>query len=141
MFVEDDFALCGQWGWENFMKVMARLNEGRKLNGAFIGTGGSGLVFHRSLLPALEHMLSVITALDSEHATHSPMPADVLLQQCLSGELLFCPNDGYVISSRMLMGHRGGKLSTGNRIYDDGKWACGWRHPQHGNKGAEVVVS
>jgi hypothetical protein len=78
--------------------------------------------------------------MDDGKLDRSPMPADVLLQQCLSGEIHFCPADGYVISSRMLMGHRGGQISTGNRIYEDGKWECGWRHPQHGNKGAEVVV-
>lgn len=41
MFVEDDFVLCGEVGWEGFMRVMERLNsDGKKLNGAFIGTGG-----------------------------------------------------------------------------------------------------
>jgi hypothetical protein len=43
MFVEDDFVLCGSWGWENFMRIMARLNDeslGKRPNGAFIGTGG-----------------------------------------------------------------------------------------------------
>lgn len=79
-------------------------------------------------------------SLDYHVATHVHMPPDVLLQRCLSGEIPFCLNNGWVISSRMLMGHRGGALSTGNRTYEDGKWACGWRHPQHGQKGADVVV-
>lgn len=82
----------------------------------------------------------MVASMDTPETESSVMPADVLMQQCLSGELYFCPKDGYVISSRMLMGHRGGQISTGNRLYEDGKWACGWRHPQHGNRGAEVVV-
>lgn len=42
MFVEDDFALCGQWGWENLLRVLLRLGDPTQtaLNGAFIGTGG-----------------------------------------------------------------------------------------------------
>lgn len=73
-------------------------------------------------------------------AAHNTMPPDVLLQACLSGALPFCPDAGWAISSRMLMGHRGWDLSTGGRVYEQGKWACGWRHPQHGMKGVEVVA-
>lgn len=43
MFVEDDFVLCGEWGWEGLMRVLERLEEseeGRMMNGAFVGTGG-----------------------------------------------------------------------------------------------------
>lgn len=42
MFVEDDFQLCGQWGWANLMRVLARLQDPleSRLNGAFVGTGG-----------------------------------------------------------------------------------------------------
>lgn len=38
----------------------------------------------------------------------------------------------HLITSRLLMGHIGGALSTGGRKYSEGKWACGWRHPDHG---------
>lgn len=81
----------------------------------------------------------MMALLDTKTEKHLYIPPDVLMQQCLSGEILLCPNSGWVISSRMLMGHKGGVISTGNRVYEDGKWACGWRHPQHGKKGAEVV--
>ncbi|KAI0089365.1 hypothetical protein BDY19DRAFT_140628 [Irpex rosettiformis] len=44
MFVEDDFVLCGEWGWESLMRIMERLSEvdgdRKRLNGGFIGTGG-----------------------------------------------------------------------------------------------------
>ena len=41
MFVEDDFVLCGEWGWEGLMRVLERLDEGGQgMNGAFVGTGG-----------------------------------------------------------------------------------------------------
>lgn len=43
-------------------------------------------------------------------------------------------------SSRLLMGHTGNALSTGDRRYEEGKWACGWRQPMVGNRGVAVVV-
>lgn len=44
MFVEDDFVLCEQWGWEGLMRVMERLSQRNSSNGAFIGTGGRYVV-------------------------------------------------------------------------------------------------
>ncbi|PSR83463.1 hypothetical protein PHLCEN_2v5735 [Hermanssonia centrifuga] len=179
MFVEDDFVLCGSWGLEGLLSVMAELEQERqgsgKVNGAFIGTGGSGLIFHRSLLPVLKEMLLLIAHLTLSAAEpssaripsppelyHPSIPPDVLSQACLTGSLSVCPSassssspltlldalnpwyptkeSGWVISSRLLMGHRGGAVSTGNRIYESGKWECGWRHPMHGWRGADVVV-
>ncbi len=86
----------------------------------------------------MEGILSMQASMNSSEST--VMPPDLLMQQCLSGELRLCPDDGYVISSRMVMGHRGGRISTGDRSYEEGKWECGWRHPHHGSKGADVVV-
>lgn len=86
----------------------------------------------------MESVLSMQASMNSSEST--VIPPDVLMQQCLTGELQFCPEDGYVISSRMLMGHRGGHISTGDRSYEEGKWECGWRHPHHGRKGADVIV-
>ena len=56
MFVEDDFVLCGEWGWEGLMRVLERLNLHEKLNGGFIGTGGRYVCTKVSSLEA--HILS-----------------------------------------------------------------------------------
>lgn len=50
LLVEDDFALCGVWGWDGIVRVMRRLEEGRvhaddgeerlERLGGFVGTGG-----------------------------------------------------------------------------------------------------
>jgi hypothetical protein len=46
LLVEDDFALCGQWGWEGVVGVMRELEGGRRNKevldrlGGFVGTGG-----------------------------------------------------------------------------------------------------
>ncbi|KAF7796090.1 hypothetical protein EIP86_007261 [Pleurotus ostreatoroseus] len=168
MFVEDDFALCGAWGWDNLGRVVSRLEgfdeEKERMNGAFVGTGGSGLIFHRILLPPLRSLLLHTSTLSP---LTSPPPPDVLLQTCLAAGPSSCtppspspalssfsslanppavnPNPWlpaaptWVISSRLLMGHRGWDLSTGGRTYERGKWACGWRQPMHGVRGVEVV--
>lgn len=46
----------------------------------------------------------------------------------------------YLVSARMLMEHRGHALSTGDRTYHEGQWACGWRQPMLGNRGVSVLV-
>ena len=51
LLVEDDFALCGSWGWEAIVRVMTELEVGRvdsgeggegplEWLGGFVGTGG-----------------------------------------------------------------------------------------------------
>jgi hypothetical protein len=51
LLVEDDFALCGKWGWEGIVRVMRELEKGRRVGvdgaadrldrlGGFVGTGG-----------------------------------------------------------------------------------------------------
>jgi hypothetical protein len=39
------------------------------------------------------------------------------------------------------MEHIGGQASTAlGRMYEKGKWVCGWRHPFHGREEVDVVV-
>jgi hypothetical protein len=46
-----------------------------------------------------------------------------------------------LITSRLVMDHIGGAASTAlGRVYDEGKWRCGWRHPFHGREEVDVVV-
>ncbi|EKM49077.1 uncharacterized protein PHACADRAFT_202040 [Phanerochaete carnosa HHB-10118-sp] len=211
MVVEDDFAVCGAWGMEGIVRVLLELGSslidsadadvlhrsgivddswkaGEKRHaqwrGAFVGTGGSGLILHHTLLPTVIRLLELVAGL-SESGTPLPRtPPDVLVQQCLSGEIALCtavanptispkyshsqkeeferspyptllpiaPTLGlpplvtpfappaFLISSRLLMSHTGHALSTGNRFYLEGQWACGWRQPMLGNRGVSVVV-
>lgn len=53
MVVEDDFALCGRWGWEGIINVMRELEAGRKVVngtqtlarwGGFVATGGRQVI-------------------------------------------------------------------------------------------------
>ena len=48
MLVEDDFPICGEWGWQGVLRVMQELERGHnapspettKIWGGFVGTGG-----------------------------------------------------------------------------------------------------
>ena len=57
MVVEDDFALCGKWGWGGIVNVMKELEAGRSVVdgketlarwGGFVGTGGRQVLFSAS---------------------------------------------------------------------------------------------
>lgn len=144
MLVEDDFPVCGEWGWRGILGVMNELQRAGKFGG-FVGTGGSGLIIHHSLLPILTYIMRV-------HALqHSPLPpsvqrrpADIIIQDCLWGTDLLCPYNSkepsLVISSRLVMDHIGGSASTiKGRVYPADRWRCGWRHPFHGFERVDVV--
>ncbi|KAG2124844.1 uncharacterized protein EDB93DRAFT_491446 [Suillus bovinus] len=144
MLVEDDFPVCGEWGWQGILNVMNELQRGGKYGG-FVGTGGSGLIIHRSLLPILTYIMRI-------HALqHSPIPpsvqyrpADIIIQDCLWGRDLLCPHNSkepvLVITSRLVMDHIGGSASTmRGRVYPADRWKCGWRHPFHGLTQVDVV--
>ncbi|KAJ8586408.1 hypothetical protein M405DRAFT_853342 [Rhizopogon salebrosus TDB-379] len=144
MLVEDDFPLCGDWGWGGILGVMNELQRDRKYGG-FVGTGGSGLIIHRSLLPILTHTLR-IHALQLSPIPSSVFhrPADIIIQDCLFGADVLCPHNidepTLVITSRLVMDHIGGGASTARgRVYSAEKWRCGWRHPFHGLMEVDVV--
>ncbi|KAF9453546.1 hypothetical protein P691DRAFT_658366 [Macrolepiota fuliginosa MF-IS2] len=153
MLVEDDFPLCGDEAGRNALRtVMKLLEEGREgrsaiptRRGAFIGTGGSGLVFHRSLLPILIHILRTHADISSKIPPNIPTrPADVVLQDCLLGHDPLCPPEhpgGLIITSRLVMDHIGGMFSTNTqKAANSDKWRCGWRHAFHGMNEVDVVV-
>ncbi|KAF9005944.1 hypothetical protein BDQ17DRAFT_1389556 [Cyathus striatus] len=154
MLVEDDFPLCagGEKAWSDIARVMGILENGRKAGqeiperrGAFVGTGGSGLIIHKSLLPAMIHVLLTHALVKSPIPPHvSPRPPDVVMQDCLLGNDPICPpkRDGMlVITSRLVMDHIGGMMSTNPlKAKNRDKWRCGWRHPFHGRREVEVVA-
>ncbi|KAI6013341.1 hypothetical protein BKA83DRAFT_4360944 [Pisolithus microcarpus] len=158
MLVEDDFPLCGEWGWRGIVGVMRMLEDNRAPSasmgrwGGFVGTGGSGLIIHRSVLPILTHVLRIHASLNSPLPHGIPRrPPDVIIQDCLLGTDPLCPayntfmsnsnggSSSLVITSRLVMDHIGSDKSTAaGRAYSPEKWRCGWRHPFHGLQ--EVVV-
>ncbi|KAI6035699.1 hypothetical protein EDC04DRAFT_2897723 [Pisolithus marmoratus] len=156
MLVEDDFPLCGEWGWRGIVGVMRILEDNRTPSapmgrwGGFVGTGGSGLIIHRSVLPILTHILRIHASLNSPLPPGIPYrPPDIIIQDCLLGVDPLFPayntptsnsNGGsLVITSRLVMDHIGSDKSTAvGRVYSSEKWRCGWRHPFHGRQ--EVVV-
>ncbi|KAJ7103010.1 hypothetical protein B0H15DRAFT_767427 [Mycena belliarum] len=163
MLVEDDFPLCGgAHGRESLARVMQALERGRtaaylERRGAFVGTGGSGLIFHRSLLPIVATLLRLHA--DVQSALPEGVfrrPADLIMQDCLLGVDPLCPRRAEVmqlhgnataaggnllITSRMILDHIGADASTAlGRRYGQDQWRCGWRHPFHGRDEVEVVV-
>ncbi|KIJ64275.1 hypothetical protein HYDPIDRAFT_175633 [Hydnomerulius pinastri MD-312] len=151
MLVEDDFPLCGAWGWAGVLGVMTELERGRtgmasvKRWGGFVGTGGSGLIIHHTLLPILTHTLRLHASMHSSLPPSLPRrPTDIIIQDCLLGADPLCPGASsgasMVITSRLVMDHIGGDASTAKgRKYDLDKWRCGWRHPFHGRPEVTVV--
>lgn len=154
MLVEDDFPICGgERGWDAVKKVMQILENTRSpgtkaLNrqGGFVGTGGSGLIIHRTTLPVLILLMHTHAEIASKlPPTAARRPADVVMQDCLLGADPLCPQrpegGGLVITSRMVMDHIGGMVTTNpTKALNDDKWRCGWRHPFHGRHQVEVVV-
>ncbi|KAF8126396.1 hypothetical protein EV363DRAFT_1585307 [Boletus edulis] len=166
MLVEDDFPICGEWGWKGVLRVMQALERGHntpspettKIWGGFVGTGGSGLILHHTLLPILANTLRLHALANSPFPPFmARRPADIVIQDCLLGADPLCPtapsskdmSEGIwlarrqptmVITSRLIMDHIGATASTGKgRLYDANKWRCGWRHPFHGRPEITVV--
>ncbi|KAJ7040029.1 hypothetical protein C8F04DRAFT_1084493 [Mycena alexandri] len=166
MLLEDDFPLCGVRGRLDLARVMQKLERGRRLDylerrGAFVGTGGSGLIFHRSLLPIVSTILKLHASTDSAlPADVIRRPADLIMQDCLLGIDPLCPRraevmnmhaaphsapvapgGNLVITSRLIIDHIGADASTTpGRQYGQDQWRCGWRHPFHGRDEVVVVV-
>ena len=117
MLVEDDFPICGEWGWQGLLRVMQELERGHntpspettKIWGGFVGTGGrcvffflgvttgcsrldSGLIIHRTLLPILTNTLRLHALTKSPFpAFMARRPADIVIQDCLLGVDPLCP--------------------------------------------------
>ncbi|KAJ7673667.1 hypothetical protein DFH06DRAFT_1266697 [Mycena polygramma] len=165
MLLEDDFPLCGLRARDALARVMQELERGRtpdylERRGAFVGTGGSGLIFHRTLLP----IISTVLKLHANTESALPVdvirrPADLIMQDCLLGIDPLCPRraevmgmhadptsatasagGNLVITSRLIIDHIGAVASTHGREYGQDQWRCGWRHPFHGRDEVDVVL-
>ncbi|KAF9235894.1 hypothetical protein BU15DRAFT_89379 [Melanogaster broomeanus] len=145
MLVEDDFPLCGAWGWEGLLGVMNELERGRNASsgvprklGGFVGLWPHNPPY---ALPILTNTLRLYAS------TKSPLPSsllrrptDIIIQDCLLGADPLYRTPSMVITSRLIMDHIGGNASTATgRKYDLDKWRCGWRHPFHGRPEVFVV--
>lgn len=146
MVVEDDFPVCGEWGWKGIEAVLARLELDRRAAAerqsasdaehepaalgaplaGWVGAGGSGLILHRSILPVAEQLLRLYVVSDGKTLPNI-VPADLVLQQCMSGEISLCGKEGIAISSRMLMGHTGAGNSAMGHDTPADRWLCRWR--------------
>ncbi|KAK7451750.1 hypothetical protein VKT23_012429 [Stygiomarasmius scandens] len=80
------------WILEGGRRAAIEENDGNKMVGTrtgFIGTGGSGLIFHHTLLPVLEHLLLLHARKPSSSNPVPPdfvkRPPDVVVQDCLLG--------------------------------------------------------
>ncbi|KAF9022270.1 hypothetical protein BDZ89DRAFT_1070797 [Hymenopellis radicata] len=149
MLIEDDFPLC-PGGWGAIELVMAGMRPGQA---GFVGTGGSGLIMHRSQL----NILSDLLRLNAQNPVEWRKPPDVVMQECLLGVSGLCrgmlnvdglgrgmgggDDGGMIITSRLVLDHIGGMASTTlGKPGNTDKWRCGWRHAFHGKRGVEVVV-
>lgn len=67
MLVEDDFPICGEWGWQGVLRVMHELQQGHntpspettKIWGGFVGTGGRCVFLSSALLLGIAHASTV----------------------------------------------------------------------------------
>ncbi|KAJ7159005.1 hypothetical protein C8R43DRAFT_994701 [Mycena crocata] len=104
MLLEDDFPLCdygGSRGIDSLARVMQALEVGRhrdpdaewlERRGAFVGTGGSGLIFHHTLLPIASMLLKLHASTQSALPPDvRRRPADLVMQDCLLGVDPLCP--------------------------------------------------
>jgi len=66
MLVEDDFPICGEWGWQGVLRVMEALERGHnnpspettKVWGGFVGTGGRCVFISSSCHQGLRRWIS-----------------------------------------------------------------------------------
>jgi hypothetical protein len=145
MIVEDDFPLC-EGEWNQFEKTLTAAAFGSKdarngyhrpaqpACGAFVGTGGSGLIIQQRWIPTVVDLL--------RDGSTNPTPADIVIQDCLLGKTAGCHvcKDSLVISPHLIMRHAGYDSSTfEDRSYLPNAFQCHHRHPFEGDP--SVVVS
>ncbi|KAF9098471.1 hypothetical protein BGX29_007600 [Mortierella sp. GBA35] len=130
--MEDDFRFC-TGGWQQMLNTIYEANKQVKDHcGLFITTGGSGLIFKRSVAMtasfALEQDELIMQRGDMAN------PPDVALQNCMLGKHDYCSScaGNMVVSKTLLQGHLGYNASTSGGRYTPHSWQCGWRHPFNG---------
>lgn len=125
--IEDDFPLCPN-ALDKIQKGISKAHHA-KACGYFFGTGGAGLVIRRDLIGLISKELLIAT-----------VPADIFIQECLSGRVEPCKDKcasngdiGLYVSSRLLLRHIGHDSSTVNAKYNSNEFQCGWRQPLNGD--------
>ncbi|KAF9085595.1 hypothetical protein BGX27_003412, partial [Mortierella sp. AM989] len=127
--MEDDFPFC-QDGWQEMLNIIYTANQKVPEHcGVFVGTGGSGLIFKRSV--ALTASFILEGDLQSVAQGLNAPPPDISLQNCLLGDHEYCSScAGTMVTSRtLLQKHLGYNSSTSGGGYDKNQFQCGWRHP------------
>ncbi|ORZ16795.1 hypothetical protein BCR41DRAFT_353189 [Lobosporangium transversale] len=130
--MEDDFPFCKN-GWQEMLNILYEANRQVPDHcGAFIATGGSGLIFKRSVALAATFILEN-DVLEHERGGIAS-PPDVTLQNCMLGKHDYCSSCAgtIVISKALLQGHLGYNSSTSGEGYHKSQFQCGWRHPFNG---------
>ncbi|KAG0004478.1 hypothetical protein BGZ65_000286, partial [Modicella reniformis] len=127
--MEDDFPFCAG-GWQEMLNTIYEANRQVPDHcGAFITTGGSGLIFKRSVA------LTATFILENDVRVHErgglATPPDVSLQNCMLGKHDYCSSCAgtMVVSKTLLQGHLGYNTSTSGDGYHHSQFQCGWRHP------------
>ncbi|KAF8953694.1 hypothetical protein BGZ52_005394 [Haplosporangium bisporale] len=130
--MEDDFPFC-EGGWQEMLNTIYAAHETVPDHcGVFVGTGGSGLIFKRSVALTASFLLEQDALM---YKPGKPTPPDVSLQNCLLGEHEYCSScAGTLVTSRtLLQRHLGHNTSSSSEFgYDPNDFQCGWRHPFNG---------
>ncbi|KAH7054159.1 hypothetical protein BKA57DRAFT_390215 [Linnemannia elongata] len=130
--MEDDFPFCED-GWQEMLNTIYRAHtEVKDHCGVFVGTGGSGLIFKRSV--ALTASFILESDVQTAALGLTAPPPDISLQDCLMGKHEFCSScAGTLVTSRtLLQRHLGYNSSTSGDGYDKNQFQCGWRQPFNG---------
>ncbi|GJJ77764.1 hypothetical protein EMPS_10123 [Entomortierella parvispora] len=130
--MEDDFPFC-EGGWQEMLNTIYLAHQTVPEHcGVFVATGGSGLIFKRSV--ALTATFILENDMHVEARGERATPPDISLQNCILGKHDYCSScaDTLVVSKTLLQGHLGYNSSTSGEGYHPSQFQCGWRHPFNG---------
>ncbi|KAI7828692.1 hypothetical protein BC939DRAFT_483363 [Gamsiella multidivaricata] len=137
--MEDDFPFCAG-GWQETLNTIYEANRQVPDHcGVFVATGGSGLIFKRSVA------LTATFVLENDVLAHErgevASPPDISLQNCMLGKHDYCSSCAgtMVISKTLLQGHLGYNTSTSGDGYHRSQFQCGWRHPFNGSPAVHIA--
>ncbi|KAF9194340.1 hypothetical protein BGZ50_006432 [Haplosporangium sp. Z 11] len=131
--MEDDFPFC-KGGWQEMLNTIYEANRRVQDHcGIFVATGGSGLIFKRSM--ALTASFILENDVRAYEQGERVPPPDISLQDCMLGKHDYCTSCAgtMVISKTLLQGHLGYNSSTSGDGYNHNQFQCGWRHPFNGS--------
>ncbi|KAF8945372.1 hypothetical protein BGZ47_002788 [Haplosporangium gracile] len=137
--MEDDFPFC-EGGFQTMLNTIYEADRQVKDHcGVFITTGGSGLIFKKSVALVVSFVLEQ-DELAKQRGMAVPAP-DQALQNCMLGQHDYCSSCAgtMVISKTLLQRHLGHNASTSGGVYSPEAYQCGWRHPFHGDPNIHVL--